>query len=369
MRLVSSAVLFTTLVVAGSASAAVKWVGDFESANLKQYMKVQAVAPDRAVVVTNPLRQGKYAAKITVRQGDNPIRASGNRTELVKASNETNGSEYYYRWASMFPSNFPRSAKWQLFTQFHHSGTNGSPPMEFFVLNDQLRMRVGGLNGKIVWTAPLSRGRWYNFVLHAKWSSNSSVGFIELWVDGKKVVPKRYMATMYSGQYNIMKVGYYRDASISQTAQVYHDTGKQATVLSDLVSSDFPRLSVLDEVDPNPGIPSPPASTDIHVDPNAKWEDLPNDVDGPPNDDAVDFTEEELANLPKTEGDNPNFDPDSAITSDEIDPSLGTAAVAAATEPTSNGAQGCSATSGSAVIAPAAMGVLATLRRRRRSKR
>jgi uncharacterized protein (TIGR03382 family) len=360
LRLASSAVLLT--LVAGSASAAVKWTGDFESANLRQYMKVQSVAADRAVVITNPLRQGRYAARITVRQGDNPIGASGNRTELVKASNETNGSEYYYRWSSMFPSTFPRSIKWQLFTQFHHSGMNGSPPVEFYTLNDQLRMRVGGINGKIVWTAPLSRARWYNFVLHAKWSPNSSVGFIEFWVDGKKVVPKRYMATQYSGQYNIMKIGYYRDASISQTAQIFHDSVKQSTALNDLVASDFPRLTGADDVDPNPGIPSAPASTDLKVDPNSDWDSLPTDPDGPPAYDAVDFTEEELAaGLPATDGDNASFVP--APISAE-DASADTAAVGSNASLGSD-VQGCSATSGASLFAPVALGVLATLRRRR----
>ena len=45
---------------------------------------------------------------LTVQQGDDPIDASGNRNELVYLSNETVGSEYYYRWKVMFPAGAAR---------------------------------------------------------------------------------------------------------------------------------------------------------------------------------------------------------------------------------------------------------------------
>ena len=35
---------------------------------------------------------------------------------------ETEGYEYYYRWSTMFDSDFPSEKTWQLFTQWHHEG-------------------------------------------------------------------------------------------------------------------------------------------------------------------------------------------------------------------------------------------------------
>src|SRR4051812_19049995 len=102
--------LAITLLAAMPAIAAVKWRGDFETGDIKQWTNAQAVAADRIQIVNNPVKQGAHAAKITVKQGDNPINASGNRNELVLATPQTEGTETWYRWQTMFAPDFP-SAK------------------------------------------------------------------------------------------------------------------------------------------------------------------------------------------------------------------------------------------------------------------
>jgi len=355
-------VLFT--LTAGTAMAKEAWRGDFESANLTQWTKAQITAADRAVVTRDPIRQGKYAVRITVRQGDNPINASGNRSELVRMTNEAPGSEYYYRFSTMFPSNFPNVNRWQVFLQWHHTGNNGSPPVECYVLLNQMRCRVGGANGKVLWTRPLERNKWQNFIFHLKWSSNASVGFIEMWRNGKKELPKKYVATQYPGERTILKVGYYRDNRVTQTAQIYHDSVVQATRLHDLVPPTF-GTGLYTEDDSVGGEVSPPSPTDIHVDENATWDELPTDPDGPPGDDAVDFTEEELASIPvPTEADAAAVEAESQA-ADE--------AAGGVVEPIAEEmAGGCSSLpgslSGSATAVPALGGLLYGLSRRRRRR-
>jgi hypothetical protein len=46
----------------------------------------------------------------------------------VRLTHEPAGSEDYDRWSTMFAPDFPSPATWQLFTQWHHMGSNGSPP-------------------------------------------------------------------------------------------------------------------------------------------------------------------------------------------------------------------------------------------------
>jgi uncharacterized protein (TIGR03382 family) len=219
------------------ASASVVWKGDLETGNTSQWDKEQSVSSNRLMVVTSPVREGKYALKVTVRQGDNPIKASGNRNELVYLSHETPGSEFYYKWSTLFPQSFPRSDKWALFTQWHQEGTSGSPPLEMYVAGDQMKLRVGGSAGKILWTKPLQREHWNDFVLHVKWSSDKKTGFIELYHDGQLAVPKTYMATQFSNQSNYLKLGLYRDASIAQEGVVYHDGFVQTTNREDVLPS------------------------------------------------------------------------------------------------------------------------------------
>jgi Polysaccharide lyase len=131
LKLAPFALLLPTL-----ASASVVWKGDFETGNLSQWDREQSVSSSRLQVVSAPAREGRYALKAIVRQGDDPINASGNRNEVLYLGREASGSEYFYKWSTLFPSSFPRSSTWQVFTQWHHDGDGGSPPLEFFIIDD-----------------------------------------------------------------------------------------------------------------------------------------------------------------------------------------------------------------------------------------
>lgn len=230
LRLAPFALLLPTL-----ATASTMWRGDFETGNLSQWDRVQTVSSSRMLVVSSPVREGRYALKTTVRQGDDPINASGNRNELLYVDREPAGSEFFYKWSTLFPKSFPRSSKWQIFTQWHHDGNTGSPPLEFYVVEDQLRLRVGGSSGKIIWRSPLQREQWNDFVLHVKWSPDPKAGFVELYHNGKVVLPLMKVATQYPGQRNYLKMGLYRDASIAPEGVVFHDGFAQATRLEDVM--------------------------------------------------------------------------------------------------------------------------------------
>jgi hypothetical protein len=216
--------------------SSVVWRGDFETGSRSQWSSTQMVSADRLAIVSSPLREGRYALKATVRQGDDPINSSGNRNELVRMTREAAGSEYYYRFSTMFAPDFPSVRTWQLFTQWHHEGSGGSPPVEFYVYGEEMRLNIGGSPGTIVWRAPLNRGTWNDFIFHVKWSSSPSVGFVELYHNGKLVLPKRYIATQYSGMVNYLKVGLYRNESVTQTGVVYHDGWLMARRLEDVLS-------------------------------------------------------------------------------------------------------------------------------------
>jgi hypothetical protein len=207
------------------------WRGDFETGDLSQFSRAQMVSADRLQVVSSPVHQGRYAVKVTVKQGDNPIGASGNRNELVRLTYEPAGSEYFYRWSTMFAPDFPSPATWQLFTQWHHDGSSGSPPVEFALNNGRMILYCSGTQ---VWSAPLVRGAWQDFIFHAKWSSNPSVGFVELYLNGQLVLPRRYCATQFPGMLNYLKTGLYRNSTIAPTGVLYHDGWTMGRTLADV---------------------------------------------------------------------------------------------------------------------------------------
>ncbi|MGC4115382.1 MAG: heparin lyase I family protein [Myxococcales bacterium] len=215
MAMVAVVVLLPTV-----AQAKVLWRGDFETGDLSQWSKSQIVSADRLKVVDSPVAQGAKAIRVEVRQGDNPIGASGNRNELVYLSYEPQGTERYYRWQTMFDPSYPNNSTWQVFTQWHHSGDSGSPPVEFDIYGENIALDV---NLNTVWHVPLVRGVWHDFVFHVKWSSNASEGFYESWYDGQLVIPKTHGATQFAGQTQYLKQGLYRNNTITQNGIVFHD--------------------------------------------------------------------------------------------------------------------------------------------------
>jgi uncharacterized protein (TIGR03382 family) len=295
--------LLPLLLMPAVASASTLWKGDFETGTLSQWSKIQSVASDRLMVVTDVVREGRYALKTTVKKGDDPIGASGNRNELVYMSRETTGVEYFYKWSTLFPSSYPSSSKWQVFAQWHQDGCCGSPPLEFYVVGEEMRLRVGGSSGKVVWRAPLGRGSWHDFVVRVKWSSDPKVGFVELYKDGKLALPRTMAATQFGQEKNYLKLGLYRDASISQVGIVYHDGFTIGTKLEDVMPPvvvtqpvTAPAPAPVAETAPvpqaetqAPTVPTPAPLTEAtapssSVEPKPAYSTLPEDPDGPPGD-------------------------------------------------------------------------------------
>ena len=238
---------------ATGAHAGIVWRGDYSTGDRTQWTTLQGL-PERITIQQSTVRPGSgYAARIELRNGD--YANSGCRNELARETPITEGTEHYYAWSTQFDSSYPSDNTWQVFTQWHHSGPDGSPPVEMDVVGENISLTVHG--DHVLWLAPLVRGVWHDFVVHVLWSSDPGVGFLELWYDGKKVMGKNYQQTVYPGQYVYMKQGLYRNASIQQTAVVFHDGTVIGTTLADVA----PQLVAPPPPPPPPPAPSPDAGT------------------------------------------------------------------------------------------------------------
>jgi hypothetical protein len=94
--------------------------GDFETAGWRpwndlQYEEERPVA-DSFALVTDPVRQGHFAAKITVRQGYSRW-GYNEDSELVWKSGEHEGDDYYYAWSTLFPKTWTAPYGWGIFAQ------------------------------------------------------------------------------------------------------------------------------------------------------------------------------------------------------------------------------------------------------------
>jgi MYXO-CTERM domain-containing protein len=220
--------IVVALALPAVAQASIVWRGDFETGDTSQWSTRQEVSDDRLLVVTSPHRQDSYALRATVKNGDDPINASGNRNELAYLSLEGEGSESYYAWSTMFADDYPSLDSGQVVTQFHQSEDTGNPPITFYTEGEEFRFYV---NGQILWRTTLERGAWYDVILHVKWSWDASTGFVELAVNGQVVVPKTSVMT---GTDRYLKQGVYRLAGITPDSTVFHDGMVRATSPDDV---------------------------------------------------------------------------------------------------------------------------------------
>jgi Polysaccharide lyase len=183
-----------------------------------EWDSAQYAAPDRLIAVTSPVKEGSHALKTTVRHGD--IVSGGARAEVL-LNNQVNyfheGDNVWYDWYTRFPSGFQTTPPWQVWTQWHQGddALTGGPAVEFNVdgktKNLDLRVMPWFWDGQgcftvaagqcgYQWVQPLKTEAWYEMLFHVKWSKSNSIGSVELWVNGTKVVPcascTTHMATL-----------------------------------------------------------------------------------------------------------------------------------------------------------------------------
>jgi Polysaccharide lyase len=205
---------------------------DFETGDLSQYDSAERASRNRLRVVRRPRRQGRFAARFEVRRGDYQAATTGIRAELIAERDggrkATPGDERWYRWSTLFPRDYRVSDHWQTFVQWKNDGT-GSPPLAMTVHGDEIRLSGGEQNNfHEFWEAPMDRGRWHDFLAHIRWSPSRRKGFVELWHNGRRVVGRTPVATLYRDEHgraipNYLKIGLYRSAAIRSTQVLYHD--------------------------------------------------------------------------------------------------------------------------------------------------
>jgi hypothetical protein len=115
--------------------------------------------------------------------------------------------------------------------------------VEFYVNGENIILTVqsacGGNNCSTpTWQTALERGKWHDFIFEVNWSEDPSVGYFQVWYDGQVVVPKQSGATLLPGGQGVyLKQGLYRDASVTETQEIYHTGMTLGTTLADVQST------------------------------------------------------------------------------------------------------------------------------------
>ena len=186
------------------------FTGDFETGDLSQWATVQEGCDDagndpRIVVYSAedapagaPMpRQGKYAAKFHVLNGDTDAHCTTTdnpRAQLMTNGNlEKPGNDLWQFWSAYFPPDFPScgalSDCWLLFQEDYEAPYTVGPALGWTVetVNGVDSMTLSHV-GSHKWSAPLILGAWVDFLVHKNFENTAGGGgFVEAWVNGTQI--------------------------------------------------------------------------------------------------------------------------------------------------------------------------------------
>jgi hypothetical protein len=212
------------------AAAEVIWRGDFETGTTEQWRGASKF--DTVKVVTEPVREGKHALRIdwtkAARKGDR------DRIELQHQPappGTSEGTERFFGWSVFLPRKltddshslgyFESRNSWRQLMAFEVKGED--------ILYTTRVPYAPQWNGKGKMTA----GRWHDFAVHVLWSRDSEKGFVEVWFDGEKVVPRTKTATLLDDNPAFFQIGLMRATSdVPETIVIDHVV--EATTLAEV---------------------------------------------------------------------------------------------------------------------------------------
>jgi hypothetical protein len=304
LQKLSFAIAATAALLAGASQAAIPaypdnpdvlWRGDFEdgasgltghcSYGDNGWCNEQIIRPQQIQLVSDPAFQGHgLAARLEVKFGDVYGGYSDSRTLITPPNQmwEDEGNERWYRWQAMWPDDWVGDyPKWDELTdgarstagsilEWHHStgGLEAGPaPLYIGANNTDIWICFVDFTTRACTTLDLTkllRNHWHDFVMHAKWSSDPNVGFIEMWIDGVNVLPMRMGPNKFPGMQNYLTVGLYRNGHIGDPnllwpdgTHVYGTDGTPGVAYVDGFIAGRTRAAV----EPPAPTPAPPAPT------------------------------------------------------------------------------------------------------------
>ena len=218
------------LLPMASVSAEILWRGDFETGTTEQWRG--APKTDSVQVVTDPVREGKYALRI---DGTNAARR-GDRDRIEfqhqpAPPGTAEGTERYFGWSVFLPKNltddshavgyFETRNSWRQLMSFEVRGED----VVYSTRVPYARRWTG--------TGKLTSGRWHDFAVHVLWSRDPTKGFVEVWFDGEQVVPRAVTATLLDENVAFFQLGLMR-ATIDVPETIIIDHVIEATTLEEV---------------------------------------------------------------------------------------------------------------------------------------
>jgi hypothetical protein len=147
-------------------------------------------APGAIAEVPDPAGSGEAVFKLTVSDTDvYPLTPTHDpRAELLSPANIEPGDQFWWSAKFLLPTSFPASVPGWLTVLEGPYGPpfDGTPSWHLEVNRDHIQWsRNRTYSWDVPWRMPLVRGRWVEVMTHTRLGAH---GFVEMWVDGRRVV-------------------------------------------------------------------------------------------------------------------------------------------------------------------------------------
>ena len=199
----------------GDPVGTIEWSCDFEGTYCGM-VEQSKVEPQRRSRFVPSARNGAQAIELTTLPGDDEVHGSGTwqRNDLLlpkSAAYCNEGQDEWWAFSVLFPDGFAQPVLGEVM-DFHAEGSHGQPNLNLVVARGRLLFHgfYGDVDHPGEYKAELGalrRNRWYDFVIHVRWSSKRD-GLMVAWLDGRKVLVHRG-ATLYAGKSCYLKLANY----------------------------------------------------------------------------------------------------------------------------------------------------------------
>jgi hypothetical protein len=202
------------------------------------WSRLVRAAPDRITTSSTHTRKGTHSAMLTVLDSDNP-NGWGTRADLTADNMFCEGDDYYVGYSLLLPSNFLdqlSSDGWLMVAEDGYTGYSRPPFALYFIGGPsggkfELQARPDGhIIGNPILSVDPTYGKWIDVVTYYKFSADSSVGFIEVWINGEQQTfttgQERYRQnTLEPGSSVCGKLMHnsYRSAGMADSVTIYQD--------------------------------------------------------------------------------------------------------------------------------------------------
>ena len=220
----------------------------FEDGDLSQWRTTDGCCDHSFKIVTDQARTGSHSLKFTLFKSDPNVHSS-KRSEIDKPGDVFHpvGSERWYGFSIYLPDDWVADEVFEILAQFQSlpdlelGEEFRTPPLSLLVNRENWSVRQNWDSRKVfqgkpqgsekLWTGPIQRGQWTDWVFHLKWSYKND-GLIQVWKDGQMIVNKNG-ANAYNDPFIYLKIGIYKpewnsskDRSLIDERIAYYDTVK-----------------------------------------------------------------------------------------------------------------------------------------------